>query len=227
MNKEVELFLKEYNQLIRDSQKFCYISRGKEFQQEAIQKLKKLKQKAITLKEQMIELEDENHANIMLSLENLIDAIINELEMWITLKEDNPNKAWDFLINAQCAIRTSLQAHSIALDLNGEGYTEKLHLMEKLLFPPQMFFSIGFIIENAECSICGKEYGECEHVVGKAYMGKMCYKIITKCELKETSIVEEPSNKQARTYQITDNGITRDFMTWREVKKNELNHNIK
>ena len=227
MDKEVELFLKEYNELIKECQKFCFICRAKEFQQDAINKLTTTKHKAIDLKEKMIELEDENYANIMLSLENLIDAVINELEMWIKLKEDNPNEAWDFLIDAQYAIRNALHAHSMALKLNGEGYSNKLHLLEKLLFPPQMFCSMGSIIEYEECSICGNEYGECEHIVGKAYMGKICVRIITKIrEIKEVSIVEVPGNKRARTYRITDNGITRDFMTWRVIKKNELNHNV-
>jgi len=220
MNKEVESFLKEFIEVIRECEKFCFMSRGKEFQQEAVKKLTTFKQKVTSLKEQMIKVKDEDSANTMLSLENLIDAIINELEMWIALKEDNPNKAWDFLINAQSAVRTTAQAHSIAIDLNAEGYANKLHLLEKVLFPSQMFFSPGFIIEKAKCSICGKEYGECEHIVGKAYMGKMCYKIITKIkEVKEVSIVEEPANKHARILQFTDEGVTRDFMTWRRIEK--------
>ncbi len=54
-------------------------------------------------------------------------------------------------------------------------------------------------------------------------MGKMCHQKITKVkEIKEISIVEEPANKQARMLQFTDdNGITRDFMTWRRIEKNE------
>lgn len=221
MNKEVELFLKEFNEVMIECRKFCFMSRGKEFQQEAVKKLTTLKQKATSLKERIIKVKDEDSANTMLSLENLIDAMINELEMWIALKEDNPNKAWDFLINAQSAVRTASQAHSLAIDLNAEGYANKLHLLEKLLFPPQIFFSPSFIIERAECSICGKEYGECEHIVGKAYMGKMCYRVITKIkEVKEVSIVEEPANKHARMLQFTDEeGITRDFMTWRRFEK--------
>jgi len=220
MDKEVESFLKEFIEVIRECEKFCFMSRGKEFQQEAVKKLTTFKQKVTSLKEQIIKVKDEDSANTMLSLEDLIDAMINELKMWIALKEDNPNEAWDFLINAQSAVRTAAQAHSIAVDLNAEGYANKLHLLEKLLFPPQMFFSPGLIIEKAECSICGKEYGECEHIVGKAYMGKMCYKIITKIkEMKEVSIVEEPANKHARMLQFTDEGVTRDFMTWRRIEK--------
>jgi len=198
------------------------MSRGKEFQQKAVKKLTTFKQKVTSLKEQMIKVKDEDSANTMLSLENLIDAIINELKMWITLKEDNPNKAWDFLINAQSAVRTAAQAHSIAIDLNAEAYANKLHLLEKLLFPPQIFFSPGLIVEKAVCSICGKEYGECEHIVGKAYMGKMCYRIITKIkEMKEVSRVKEPANKHARMFQFTDEGVSRDFMTWRRIEKDE------
>ena len=222
MNKEIELFLNEFNEVIRECGKFCFMSRGKEFQQEAVKKLKTLKQRAISLKEQMIKVKDENSANTMLSVENLIDAMINELEMWIALKEDNPNKAWDFLINAQYAIRTAAQAHSIALESNAEGYANKLHLIEKLLYPPQTFSSPSFIIEGTKCSICGKEYGTCDHVVGKAYMGEMCHRIVTKIkEVKEISIVEEPADKRARILQFTDNGITRDFMTWRIIERNE------
>jgi len=223
MNKEIELFLKEFNEVIRECEKFCFMSRGKEFQQEAIKKLTILMQKATSLKEQLIKVKDENSANTMLSLENLIDAMINELEMWIALKEGNPNKAWDFLINAQSAVRTAAQAHSIGIDLNAEGYANKLHLLEKLLFPPQMFFSPGFVIEKAECSICGKEYGECEHIVGKAYMGMMCYRKITKIkDIREVSLVEEPANKHARILQRTDDdGVTRDFMTWRRINSDK------
>jgi len=222
MNKEVKLFLKEFNEVTRECGKFCFMSRGKEYQQEAIKKLTTLKQKATSLKERMIKVKDENPANTMLSLEKLIDAMITELEMWIALKEDNPNKAWDFLINAQSAVRTAAQAHSIAIDLDAEGYANKLHILEKLLFPPQIFFSLGVIIENAECSICGKDYRECEHIVGKAYMGKMCYQIITKIrEMKEVSIVEEPADKHARMLQFIDDRVTRDFMTWRRIEKDE------
>jgi len=180
MNKEIETFLNGFSEVTRECEKFCFISRDKEFQLDAIKKLATFKHRAVSLKKRMITFKDENSANCMLSLENLIDAMINELEMWIVLKENNPDKAWDLLINAQYAIKTSAQAHSIALKLNAERYVNKLHLIEKLLFPLQMFFSPGFVIERAECSICGKEYGECEHIVGKAYMGKMCHRKIIK-----------------------------------------------
>lgn len=216
--------MKEFDKVAKECGKFCFMSRGKEYQQDAVKKLATLKQKILSIKDKAIKLKDEDSANCMLSLENLIDAMIAELEMWIALKEDDPNKAWDFLINAQSTVRTSAQAHNIAIDLNAEGYASKLYLLEKILFPPQMFFSPGFITIKAKCSICEKEYGECEHVVGKAYMGKMCYKIITEADLKEISVVEDPANKNARALTFTNDGITRDCMTWRIVNEPKKNN---
>ncbi|MGC8757996.1 MAG: hypothetical protein ACP5QX_06055 [Caldisericaceae bacterium] len=224
MNEDIKLFLKEFDKPIKGCGNFCFMSRGKEFQQDAINELTALKQKVISLKEKAIKNKDEDSANCALSLENIIDAMINELMMWIALKEDDPNKAWDYLIEAQSNAKTALKAHYIAIDLNMEKYSDKLYLLEKLLFPPQIFFSPGFIIIESKCSICGKEYGECEHIVGKAYMGQMCNRIITETDLKEVSVVEEPANKHARILTFTDNGVTRDFMTWKIIDGQKENN---
>ena len=83
------------------------------------------------------------------------------------------------------------------------------------------------IIAKSKCSICGHDYGECDHIVGKAYMGEMCVRIIEEVkELKEISLVTEPANKRARIISITDeDGISRDIMTWRPVS-DTTNSNI-
>lgn len=226
VESEVEKFLEKFNKVMGEEiGKFLYLVRDKQYQKEAIGKLIKLKQETLSLKEKMINKANEESANILLSIESIMEAIINELRMWIALKEDRVNEAWDYLVDAQSAIRTALQAHGIALKLNGERYANKLHLIEKLIFPPQVFFSPGFVIEEAKCSICGKNYEECEHIVGKAYMGKMCYRIITKCKLKEISVVASPGNKKARALTFTDGNITRDYMTWRIIEDEEKGKN--
>jgi len=222
MRREVKEFLEKFNKAaLQEIGKFLYLVRDKHYQKEAIDKLLKFKQQAANLKEKMINEVDEENANILLSIENIAEAMINELKMWIALKEDKVNEAWSYLVDAQSAIRTALQAHEIALRLNGEGYANKLHLIEKLIFPPQIFFSPGFVIEESKCSICGKNYEECEHIVGKAYMGKMCYRIITKMKPREVSIVTSPGNKRARILAIKEGNITRDYMTWRIIENEE------
>lgn len=57
--------------------------------------------------------------------------------------------------------------------------------------------SIGAIVHEAKCSICGQniaEYGPCEHERGVEYDDKLCYWIITKMEAKELSYVIVPSD---------------------------------
>lgn len=217
LNKKVQGFIDQFNEVTSDCQKYCFMTRAKEFQEEAIQRLEMLKAKASSLKQERIDSGDENSANLMLSLEEMIDALCYELRMWIALKEDNPNSAWDYLISAQGATRTAIQSHSAVIQL--EGYVHRLYLLEKTLFPPQTFLSPGILIEESKCSICGKEYGECDHLRGQAYMGKTCARHVTKARIREASVVENPANRRARVYRFTDGGITRDIMTWRIIEE--------
>src|SRR5712692_4165283 len=215
MNEQVYTFKIEFSETANELQKFCYITRAKELQLEALNKLNILKSNASILKQKAIGQADEDSANAMLSFEEMIIALISELKMWIALKDDDPDAAWNHLISAQYAARTAIQAHSVANHL--EGYINHLHILEDVLFPPQGFFSPGMIIEKSKCSICGREYGECDHIVGKPYMGEMCIRIIEEVkELQEISLVTEPANKRARIISITDeDGISRNIMTWR------------
>ena len=74
------------------------------------------------------------------------------------------------------------------------------------------------IVKDAECSICGKEYGECDHIKGRAYMGEQCYRIIKEADLLEASTVEKPANKLCRIISYTGNdGVKRDVLTWRVI----------
>lgn len=215
MNKKVKTFQDKLYRATHECSQFCFMSRAKEFQLGSCQKLDELKAEASSLKKEVIKEQDEDSANALLSLEEMITALASELKMWVALKEDDPNSAWDLLIDAQSAARTAVQAHSVAQHL--EGYLERLSHLEKILFPPQTFFSPGITIKYSECSICGMEYGECEHVVGRAYMGEMCVRIIKDVELGEVSLVEDPANKRARMLVISDGTAKRDFLTWRVI----------
>jgi hypothetical protein len=221
MNEKVRKFEIEFSETANDLQKFCFMTRAKELQTEACAQLETLKEKASKIKQEVISCRDEDAANAMLSFEEMIIALLCELRMWIALKNDDTDSAWNFLVSAQYAARTAMQAHSVANHLN--GYVNHLYVLEQVLFPPLAFFSPGLIIEQSKCSICGQEYGECEHIVGRAYMGEICTRIIEKIkEIKEVSIVSEPANKRAKITRITDeDGILRDAMTWQAVPERD------
>lgn len=221
MNKEVDNLSKRSINIILNSERFCFITRGEELQRDCIRELTLLKEEVAEIKQKTIKTKDEDSANTLLSLECLIQAFISELNMWVSLKNDDPNSAWDFFVYAQQHARASFRA-STALSLNFEGYLKKLLFIEKLVFPPLKFMSPEIIVENSKCSICGKNYDECDHIVGKAYLGEFCYKIVDKIkEIKGVAIVNEPANKLARVITFTEKGITRDILSWKIIDEKE------
>ncbi|GER86525.1 hypothetical protein KDW_06870 [Dictyobacter vulcani] len=218
ISEEIDAFENEWRVLLNECQNFCFATRAKEFQAQAREKLKELEAKAQTLKKKAVSYEVEDSANKLLSFQEIINAISNELSMWIALKDDDAGLAWDCLVNAQMAVKTAMQAHSVASHL--DNYSSHLSILEHHLFPKQMFASPGMIIKEARCSICKQEYGECDHLVGKPYMGEICVREIVHVDLKEFSLVEKPANKHARVTSFTDEeGVHRDFLTWRPAIK--------
>lgn len=215
MTDRLKDFRTEFLDTVTDCERFLYAARAREFQVEAIQRLEALKTKASALKAEMVAVEDEDSANQLLSFEEMIQALIYELKMWVAFKDDDPHTAWDALIEAQSAARTAMQAHDIASHL--DAYIERLYALEHLLFPPQTFVSIGTIVKRSTCSICGREYGECDHIKGRVYMGQQCIEVIEEVEKLETSIVSDPANKHCRMIAISNGNITRDLMTWRPM----------
>ena len=223
ITEEVKSFQDEFLRTVTEAQKFCYVTRSKEFQLQAQDKLKNLSKKILSLKKKAMVAKYEDAANNMLSLEEITDAVNNELSMWIALKEEDAGAAWDYLVNAQMATLSAMQAHDSVSNL--EGYLNHLEALEQHMFPKQMFFSPGMVIREARCSICGSEYGECDHVAGRPYMGEICSRIIVHADLEETSLVDDPANKHARGIILTDNGgVRRDFLTWRPVPKENKEH---
>jgi len=220
MNQKVIEFHAELRKAAAEGQRHCYITRAKEFQIEAIEKLEEALKQAGALKAEFISDEDEDSANAMLSFEKILSAIVTELNMWVALKNDDPGAAWDFLANAEVSARSSLSVHPIGEQLNCEGYLRHLEILEHTLFPPLMFFSVGVIVDEAVCSICGQEYGECDHIKGRAYMGQECVRIIKHARMLEASVVDKPANKHARVTGMTDTeGVFRDILTWRAIPR--------
>jgi hypothetical protein len=195
--------------------RLSYITRAKELQLEAIGALKSVGDEVHRAKMNFIDAGAEDAANYLLSQESLITAALHELRMWVGLKEDKPDEAWDDLIYAQSALRNAMRAHTQCADL-GE-HVEYLESLEQVIFPPQVFMSVGMFIDHSICSICGAEYGECVHLQGRPYMGKLCSRIIDKAIALEVSFVDHPANKHCRVQTLTVDGENRDLLTWRVV----------
>jgi hypothetical protein len=205
-------FKDETQEAMNDALALRYAARAREVQASAIEVLEAVKDKASKLKAEAIRAQEEDIANQLLSYESMLRALICELKMWIAFKDGAPHDAWSYLVRAQNAALSALRAHQ---EVSGsmEPYLDRLDLLEHVLFPPQVFVSPGFIIKSSKCSICESEYGECNHIKGRPYMGVMCSRIITEYIAQEISIVPAPANKHARMLIISDGEVTRDAMT--------------
>jgi hypothetical protein len=61
-------------------------------------------------------------------------------------------------------------------------------------------FSIGVLVREARCEICRESYFECSHIAGQNYDGAPCHVRLTKVDLAEVSIVENPVNPLAQIH---------------------------
>lgn len=205
--------------LFDDCSRLSYITPDKRLFQSKLSDLRSLKKQVEEDKKIEISENSEEDANILLSCECLLDALIYELTMWLQLKNDDPNSAWASLVNAQQMIMSSAHASNLEGVDHGK-YLNKLEIIEKVAFPPQTFMSTGMVIEETKCSICDEDYENCDHIMGKAYMGKFCSQVVTKIkEMKEISIVNEPFDKRCRVTRMKEGDHWIDTMTGRIVKE--------
>jgi hypothetical protein len=194
----------------KECERFAVLSRSSRLQSEHAGRLRDARLRVSVAKKALIDCAAEDGANELLAFEFMLDALANELDMYAALKRDDPGAAWTKLVNAQMAALHAVRSHAVAAHLE-QAHIPRLHVIEQLMFPKQMFMSVGLIVEHAVCSICSSVYGDCEHVKGRPYMGQMCACIITKSTLLETSLVEDPANKHCRILSITDkNGVATD-----------------
>lgn len=63
--------------------------------------------------------------------------------------------------------------------------------------------SAGFIVEEAECSICKRDPEDCEHITGQRYGDEGCVRVITRASLLEVSLVSRPNQPDARIHSMS------------------------
>jgi len=197
--------------------KYLYFTRGLEFQEESVDKLDELLKSILKEKEKYVEEKNESMANGLLSIEHMILSQKRLFEMIINLKKDNSDDAWTSLVLAETHIHLAHMAAKGLFSVNDGNIPQFIEGYEKLIFPPQVYNSIEAIYGSSTCSICGEEYGKCNHIKGRAYMGKFCFEQIKDIkEMPAMAIVFEPASKLHRiTHSSDDNHNMRDVMTHR------------
>lgn len=213
MKNSTQDSIEDLNTIIRECETYLFITRDTDLQYDACVKLQDVQRLAGQLKLQAIEANDDNFANLLLGFECVADMLLAELSMWINLKNEKADAAWDDLVRAQSAGIASARAHPGFA--HNDAHVKRLEEIEALIFPPQVFVSAGFIVKRQECSICGVEYGECEHVAGRPYMGRFCSIVARDITADHVAIVKHPADKRCRITSFETEDGTRNRMTWK------------
>jgi hypothetical protein len=210
-----------FNAVIEDCENFTYITRDSELQKDACARLQELMATAASMKSDAVAAGDEDSVNLLLDFECVAKCIHAELSMWLLLKEQRPDEAWDNLVTAQLCAVAAARAHRGFAHL--EQQTHHLEAIEKVLFPRQIFLSAGFLVGRQECSICGSEYGVCDHLAGKPYMGKFCSIVARDLRGDHVATVKDPADKRCRIVNFGVEGGIRNRMTWKVQPPQEAN----
>ena len=159
MKSKVDEYIASFIVLEKDCLKSGYIVRHRQYHERLVSILKDFMRSTVQLKEATIKENDEDSANTLLAIECFCQALQSEMLMWLALKKEDPNTAWDYLIDAQDWVKVSTRARYLER-LQQEEYIEKLHQIEKVVFPPQEFTSPSYVIKSVHCSICKGKYGK-------------------------------------------------------------------
>lgn len=215
--EEIISFLKESDDIL-DSNYFClFFSRGREFQLDAISEFEKLKSNALeVIKKSQLKNYHDLSNRLRGQIYN-IDSLMSELRMYLELKDKKMSEAWSSLIDSQMNNMWAMRSHDV-FNSNLQYRSARLEAMERVFFPPQVFFSTGTIVKSSKCTICNSDYNDCDHVKGRIYNGEICTRIIEECELLEASVVKNPADKNCRAISIGDGDEQRDTLTWRVIR---------
>lgn len=212
---EVRDLLDEFNQVAERAQNIAIFTRDVKLQKAEIETLSDFIEKTNILKATNKDKYSEQELNLICFILFSIEAVKSELTMIINLKENKMDLAWSSLVHAQTRISIAASNHPFN-DGHLTCYIAKLNGYEKLLFPKMMFASVGYLIKKTECSICGLEYEDCNHMKGKFYSGELCVREIHEAELEEASLVENPANKLCRILSLTFDDKEVDPLTLKE-----------
>ncbi|SRR6266849_1746330 len=213
MSDSISPFLNKFNEIVEESQVFLFITRDSDLQKQACENLKDLLAQTAVDQGSAVATGDEDYSNVLLGCKCVAGALIAEIRMWLLLKEGRPDEAWDELVAAQGGLSGAVRAHKGFAHLG--PLIQRLDTVEHVIFPRQVFLSVGMIVKSQICSICEKEYEDCEHVKGRPYMGKFCTITLIPCQIDHVSFVDSPANKSCRVTKFSADGGDRNRMTWR------------
>lgn len=114
--------------------------------------------------------------------------------LWHQIAISNFSESWSTLQNIFDLIRLIKRFSTIDIS----AIEQQLYALETL-YPYNIFFSMGAVVERFECSICGRDIDsfKCTHRRGELYRGQMAIAIARNIvQLDHLAMVEQPVDKR-------------------------------
>jgi hypothetical protein len=146
---------------------------------------------------------DEVYLNELYVLDRYVDFLRVYGGLWEKVLKQQFAASWCSLQDALDLLRLIKRFSQIDISFFESQLTE----LEQL-YPYNVFFSVGMVVEGLECSLCGFDIDsdECLHMRGHLYVGRMATAIVQKCvRFDHASLVTHPANKRC-VVQYEDTG---------------------
>src|SRR5438309_5187135 len=108
MSDSLQALLKEFEEVAQEGQTLAFLPRDTALQRAAVDKIDTFLRALGQSKELAVRKGDEGSANAILAMELTLNTVRNQLLMWVALKQDAPESAWDHLVDAQQACDTAI-----------------------------------------------------------------------------------------------------------------------
>lgn len=132
--------------------------------------------------------------NEIFILEKFAQLFLEYGRMWLEISQSNFSESWVCLQNAFDLIRIIRRFSG----LNVSAIENQLYALESA-YPYNIFFSVGAVVEQFDCSICGQDIDsfECIHRKGELYRGEIAYGIARNIShFDHVAMVEHPADKR-------------------------------
>jgi hypothetical protein len=141
----------------------------------------------------------EQQLNELFVFRTYIQFLITYADYWKALTEEKFSHSWNSLQDTINQFRIVKKFSEDNEESKHLVFFEKQLISLEKLYPYNIFFSIGAVVDYYECSICGLDIDsdDCPHFKGNLYGGVMAVAIAKNIrELNHISMVKHPADKR-------------------------------
>lgn len=159
-------------------------------------------------------------ANQLFHMQCVLNCILSSLKIWLYIDNNQFKNGWDSLIDAYEYLFIAKKINEYEGLLNLEKH---LNSIENCIFPKRkIYLSAAFTSTIGSCSICNKDFHECNHIENNVYCGQLCYRTnISNIKGNHVAFVDNPKDRRCIVTSYGQENSIIDSFTLEEIKLKE------